>query len=56
VNDAADLDKPRVQSMIVDLFHSLYYDSPHTWRSRGSDLLTSFFGGEGNWDAISYLR
>jgi cephalosporin hydroxylase len=26
------LDKPRVQSMIVDLFHSLYYNSAHTWR------------------------
>jgi Cephalosporin hydroxylase len=32
VNDPASLDKPRVQSMIVDLFHSLYYNSPHTWR------------------------
>jgi cephalosporin hydroxylase len=32
VNEAASLDKLRVQSMIVDLFHSLYYDSPHTWR------------------------
>ena len=32
MNGAASLDKPRVQSMIVDLFHSLYYDSPHTWR------------------------
>ena len=32
MNDAASLDKPRVQSMIMDLFHSLYYDSLHTWR------------------------
>ena len=32
VTDPASLDKPRVQSMIVDLFHSLYYNSPHTWR------------------------
>ena len=32
MNELASLDKPRVQSMIVDLFHSLYYDSPHTWR------------------------
>ena len=32
MTDPAKLDRPRVQSMIVDLFHSLYYDSPHTWR------------------------
>ena len=32
MNAPASLDKPRVQSMIVNLFHSLYYDSPHTWR------------------------
>jgi cephalosporin hydroxylase len=32
VTDPASLDKPRVQTMIADLFHSLYYNSPHTWR------------------------
>ena len=30
--DPSSLDKPRVQSMIADLFHSLYYNSPHAWR------------------------
>jgi cephalosporin hydroxylase len=32
LNDSGSLDNPGVKSMIVDLFHSLYYNSPHTWR------------------------
>ena len=32
MTEPPSLDKPRVQSMIADLFHSLYYNSPHTWR------------------------
>ena len=31
MTDAEELGKPRVQSLIVDLFHSLYYHSPDTW-------------------------
>ena len=32
MDDPSNIDRPRVQSMIVDLFRSLHYDSPHTWR------------------------
>ena len=31
MDDSEELRKPRVQTLIVDLFHSLYYHSPGTW-------------------------
>ena len=31
MDDFEELRKPRVQTLIVDLFHNLYYHSPDTW-------------------------